>query len=221
MTDFEVQAEKLEKEALNIIHDNNGWTYLKTSDQVKVYWKPSPHFKGNMYKFLVEIDEPFNEVYDVMKPPDTTQARLSWDKSIKHYEQLKKVNQDISIGWIQTHPVAMGMISMREFIDLYYFRKYDSDSRNPDYGKTCWIFATSIDYSFHPPTPGCVCAKNYPAGYAVAQDKRNPNKSIMELYVNCDIGGKLPRSLVEAALPSQQVAYVKSVVKEVKHRKGK
>nr|XP_026696120.1 stAR-related lipid transfer protein 5-like isoform X2 [Ciona intestinalis] len=216
--DLVEQAKNLEKEALSVVWNKNGWTYLKTLNDVEVYWKPSTCFNGSIYKFTVEVDQLCDDVYDVMKPPDVTDDRLSWDKSIKHYEVVEK---DIKVGLITTPAVAMGMISKREFVDLYYFRTYDCDVTDAEYSKTCWIFATSIDHPKHSPTKGYVRAKNYPAGYSVSKSKRYPNKSYMELYVNCDIGGMLPRTLVEAALPSQQIAYIRSVLEEVQRRKTK
>ena len=40
------------------------------------------------------------------------------------------------------------------------------------------------------------------------------------MYVNSEIGGALPRKVVETALPYQQVAYIESVKAEVKRRAG-
>lgn len=44
----------------------------------------------------------------------------------------------------------------------------------------------------------------------------DPSKSRLILYVNCDIGGMVPKSLVDAALPSQQIAYIESVTKQAR-----
>lgn len=38
------------------------------------------------------MDAPYDAIYDVMKPPATTEERLSWDKSIFHYEMLKSIS---------------------------------------------------------------------------------------------------------------------------------
>ena len=40
------------------------------------------------------------------------------------------------------------------------------------------------------------------------------------MYVNTDIGGALPRKVVEAALPGQQVSYVESIKAEVARRRA-
>ncbi|XP_009858039.2 stAR-related lipid transfer protein 6-like [Ciona intestinalis] len=216
---FKVQAEKLEKEALEVINNINGWTYLKTVSNIKVYWKSSTYFTGHIYKFVVEVDALYSDVFDVMIPPSCSKEKLKWDKSLKHYEQLRKISEDISVGLIITPTAAMGLISKREFIDLYCCKTYDYQWSNPDYGKTCWIFGNSVDIPDRAITPGCVRGLNYPGGYGVAENKRSPDKCFVELYVHTDVGGMIPRSLVEAALPLQQVSYVTHLVKEVKRRK--
>lgn len=40
----------------------------------------------------------------------------------------------------------------------------------------------------------------------------------MECYLNTDIGGLLPQTLVESALPGQQLKYLEGVIAEVKKR---
>ena len=47
---------------------------------------------------------------------------------------------------------------------------------------------------------------------------RNPEKCFVELYVNSDIGGSIPRSLIEKALPYQQIFYLDCLKSEVKKR---
>jgi len=49
------------------------------------------------YKFVAEIDEASGAIYNIMKPPARTEERLSWDKSIAHYERLLAVN-DVRAG---------------------------------------------------------------------------------------------------------------------------
>ncbi|CAK8684617.1 unnamed protein product [Clavelina lepadiformis] len=221
MQNYKLKAENLEKDALRLLKVSKDWKYFKSQNGVDMFYKSSPSFNGNMYKFVTEVDAPCDEVYSVMKPPTNSKDRLAWDKSIKSYECLHVANEGIIIGRITTFPVAFGMVSPREFIDVYYFKTYEDDEGNPDYGKVCWIFAESIEYPGYPITKQFVRAANFPAGYSVAENKRNPSKSIMELYVNTDIGGMLPRSIIEAALPSQQVSYIKSIKTEVKRRMGR
>ena len=45
------------------------------------------------YKFETELELPHDIVYEVMKPPKTTEERLAWDKSLKHYERLETITE--------------------------------------------------------------------------------------------------------------------------------
>ena len=43
------------------------------------------------YKFVTELDLPHDIVYEVMRPPATTEEKF-WDKSLKHYERLATIS---------------------------------------------------------------------------------------------------------------------------------
>lgn len=183
---------------------------------------PSTNFDGSMYKFLYEIDLPMDVVFSVMKPAIVAKERLSWDKSLKNYEVVKKVNDESHIGVCTTWAVMMGMISSREFLDIYYYKTYDQDSLNADYGRISWVYARSVELpAERPVSTKVVRGKNYPAGFGIAENKKDPSKCYFELYVHTDVGGMLPKSLVEAGLPSQQVSYITAVCKEARKRLGK
>ena len=215
------KADQLVNEALKIRLDTpHPWKYLKTQGNMKTFYKPSVHYKGNMYKFTMELDYPQQLIYSIMKPPKTTEERLSWDKSLHHYELLDSITEEIAVGCLVTPPAMLGMVSKREFVDLYVYKTFTEDGNNPAYGVTSWIFAESIEHPKRPLSSDCIRGKNFPGGFAVAQNKADLNKCFLELYTNCEIGGMLPRSIVETALPSQQLSYIESVKAEAKRRVG-
>jgi len=76
----------------------------------------------------------------------------------------------------------------------------------------------SVTDELFPITESYVRATNHPLGYAISEDIRDPNKCYLEMYVNTDVGGMIPTSLVEKALPSQQIEYIESIVREAKRR---
>lgn len=51
------------------------------------------------YLFTAELDLPYDVVFDVIKPPDTTEERLKWDKSIKHFACVEKL-RDVGAGFL-------------------------------------------------------------------------------------------------------------------------
>jgi len=218
MLDYSMAADQLEREAKTLIIDRSSWIPLSSKNGVQVNWKPSPHFNGKLFRFTTKFEIPYNFVYDVMKPPATTKERLNWDKSIAHYERVRSINENISIVRLLTHPVLFGTIASREFIDIFNTKSYEQNHLIQDFGKSHWIFAKSIEDSSFPLNTKYVRAKNYPLGYGVIEDNGNRNISHVELYVNTDIGGNIPQTIVEKALPSQQIAYIQTVKKEALRR---
>ncbi|XP_076808752.1 stAR-related lipid transfer protein 5-like isoform X1 [Clavelina lepadiformis] len=222
METYSSKVKQLVKEVLNIQRNKTGWTFWKNENAVDIYYKPSSYFNGNMYKFVTEIDGPHDMVYDVMKPPSSPEISMEWDKSIQSYELIKTISTDVFIGRVTTFPAVLGLISAREFLNLYVLKTFsdfsESTQINSKYGKVSWIFAESIALPESPETKDYVRVANYPGGFAIVENKKNPSKSMVETFINCDIGGMLPRSLIEAALPSQQILYIQGVKAEVKKR---
>jgi len=101
---------------------------------------------------------------------------------------------------------------------MYRNKIIETDNVEEEYGKVCWIFGTGVDYPKRPLSKGHVRGRNYFGAFAVAENKRDPEKSFLELYVHTDLGGNIPQSLVEKFLPMQQMSYVESVKKEARRR---
>ncbi|XP_076808044.1 stAR-related lipid transfer protein 6-like isoform X2 [Clavelina lepadiformis] len=163
------------------------------------------------YRYTCEIDAPCHVVYEVLKPPKTSAERLAWDKSIAGYERVHTYNENLFIAVIVTPTVFTGLISQREFLDLFTFRTIDTDS-----SQTHWVFATSVKDERRPETRNYVRAFTHPSGYSATAISSGRTK--VEFFINIETGGMLPRSLVEMAMPSQQIKYIESLKKEVKRR---
>jgi hypothetical protein len=48
--------------------------------------------------------------------------RLKWDNTLRNYEILEIVRENVEVTRLELHAVAGGLISPREFIDLRYFQ---------------------------------------------------------------------------------------------------
>nr|XP_039261039.1 stAR-related lipid transfer protein 5-like [Styela clava] len=220
MAFYELQASKIEAEVMKYHIDTQSWTSMQPRDGMSIAYRKSPHFNGHLYKFECVIDAPDDAIYDVMRPPLIREERLRWDNSVKDFQCIRNISDEMMIGIFITHSAGMGMISSREFLDLYYFKKH-IPSDDAEFDRISWILAGNIEVAERPITSKYVRAHNHPTGYAVRRYKNNPNKSNLCLYINVDIGGMIPRSLIERFLPSQQVLYIESVKKEVFRRLGK
>jgi len=83
--------------------------------------------------------------------------------------------------------------------------------------KSFWTGKSVKDKQF-PFQKSFVRGTNHTCGYAVAESASDKNKTYVECYLNTDIGGLLPQTLVESALPGQQLKYLEGVIAEVKKR---
>merc|ERR1739838_400046 len=81
--------------------------------------------------------------------------------------------------------------------------------------------AKSLKGSKFPGIKKYVRGMNYGSGYAVAASKSDPQKTYIEGYLDTDIGGMLPVSIIERALPGQQFDFFEGLVKEAKKRRGR
>jgi hypothetical protein len=45
---------------------------------------------------------------------------MKWDKSVRKYEVLEVVRDDVEITKLELHAVAGGLIAPREFVDVRY-----------------------------------------------------------------------------------------------------
>jgi len=206
-------AEAVMKMATN----KDEWIKYKTTKNVEVSYKKSCFFQGNAWKFKTLIEAPFDTVWQLIKPSTATK-KADWDKSVSTYSCIRNISDDIIVSRITTNAAVMGAVASREFITLFH-TKHDSNPApqiDQDYGKTSWVFARSVEDAAFPVVSSPVRATNYPTGYLVAESISKPESCYVELYVNTDIGGLLPQSLVEIALPGQQIQYLKTIAKQAK-----
>jgi len=121
--DYSSLANKLESSVLKIANEEQ-WTPMKTKHGIKISYKKSSNFEGNMYRFVTHLDIASKHVYAVMKPPSTTAEKMSWDTSIAHYEKVRSISEDLMVARILTKSALFGVISQREFIDIFYTKSY-------------------------------------------------------------------------------------------------
>ncbi|XP_018672775.2 stAR-related lipid transfer protein 6-like [Ciona intestinalis] len=208
--DYNKIATSIEIEVLKI-RDSKQWIKLPSQKGVEISFTDSPSFNGHCYKFSCIIEAPCDVVYGVLKPPPTTEERLRWDKSIDDYQPLVTIDENTFISAITTPSILMGLISGREFVDLFRCKVVQTS-----FNEERWVFAGSVSCDQRPVTKKYIRATTHPSGYvAIPVDS---NKTQVEFHINIDVGGMLPRSLVESNLPSQQVKYIENLSAEVHRR---
>jgi len=208
--------EKIKEMAKN----KDSWIYYHKKKNVQIWYRKSKNFEGNVFKFRLSMPYPCSVVWDVMKPSKVMEGDdRSWDKSISKYQVLKICSDDLQIARILSHPAAFGAVSAREFISLFHTTETNNIKIGEDHGTIKWVVAQGISYEQEfPKSKKYVRGFNYPTGYAITPIKSDESKTLVECYLDTDIGGLLPQKVVEAALPSQQIKYLQGVEVECKRR---
>ncbi|XP_006143504.1 stAR-related lipid transfer protein 6 isoform X2 [Tupaia chinensis] len=168
--------------------------------QITVSSKPSRKFHGNLYRVEGIIPETSAKLSDFLYQPGT---RASWDKSLKGYNVVHRIDSDTFISHTVTQSFAMGSISPRDFIDLVHIQRYE--------GNMNIISSKSVNFPEYPPSPNYIRGYNHPCGYVCSPLKENPAYSKLVMFVQTEMRGKLSPSIIEKTMPSNLVNFILNV----------
>ncbi|XP_030324407.1 stAR-related lipid transfer protein 6, partial [Calypte anna] len=149
------------------------------------------HRAGRRYRGEGIIKEVPSKIIPFMYLPE---YRSKWDKALQSYKLLERIDQDTGIYHSVTQSYGMGLISSRDFVDLLHVKPYP--------GGILTTNSVSVEYSSCPPTPSCVRGFNNPCGYVCSPLPENPQHSKLVVFIQPELGGRLPCSVVETALPT-------------------
>lgn len=183
--------------------DNDGWKLTKKTPEVNVYEKVSPHWSGTLYRVEGEVDADPEQVFFFIDPTPSG-PRSKWDKAIKELQVIDTVDTNLTVVRTITHSAFGGLISARDFTDLVVNEKTDE------------YLATSAEAIQHPgclPQSEFVRGRNYPCSITCNRVPGDPKKTRIVSYIQTDLGGMLPKALVESALPSNQVDFFSALRK--------
>jgi len=195
MSEYITVLEETKAKLLAIVNDTEGWSKCQNVSKVLITKKKSPYFAGNMFKAEVEIDAHFEKAAKTWAPKPLG-LRQEWDRSVTSSDAIQQIgpNKEGIVLRTITPKAAMGMIASREFIDAMMLLC-------PDNEELAMTVGISVEHPDYPVISEFVRGKNYPCGALfrkVAWDKTKVT------YIgHTSIGGDLPLSLVESAMPSQ------------------
>jgi len=196
--EFREKAE-LAKKTLQEYLKLDGWTQTKKSkDGAVIFYRSSTEFEGYLYKGEFTLDASPATVFHYVDPlPDAPRAK--WDSNMKKIEILEWIERPhLRINRACTGSACMGVISPRDFIDVIITAEDDF----------CYSTnAMSIKYDKCPEEKKYVRGWNYPCGLLLLKLPNEPNKTKLVSLIQPDIGGMLPRALVDGAIPSSMTAF--------------
>ncbi|KAM5221967.1 stAR-related lipid transfer protein 6 [Ctenodactylus gundi] len=195
--DYKATAQQTAQEVLAYSQDTSGWKLVKSTKKITVSTKASKRFLGNLYRVEGIIPESTAKLSDFLFQPG---KRITWDKSLKAYNMIHKIDSDTFICHTITQSFAMGSISPRDFIDLMHIKHFE--------GNMDIISCKSVDFPGYSPTSDYIRGYNHPCGYVCSPLKENPAYSKLVLFVQTEMRGKLLPSIIEKTMPSNLINFV-------------
>ncbi|XP_061885957.1 stAR-related lipid transfer protein 5 [Entelurus aequoreus] len=208
--DYEHKAKEVGECLQSYRDDASGWKVCKKSNDTVVSWRPSSEFPGNVYKGEGVINGSLEKVWDCLKPVPKGR-RVNWDNNVKKFDLLEQVTEDISICRTVTPSAAMGIISPRDFVDVILIRQHEDGAISSN--------ATNVSHQGCPPQSGYVRGFNHPCGCICVPISAEPNKTQVYTFFQTDLGGLLPRSVVDSFFPSSMTEFYTNLAKTVKSLK--
>ncbi|XP_076768603.1 stAR-related lipid transfer protein 6 [Arvicanthis niloticus] len=206
--DYKAIAQQTADQVLAYNQDIAGWKVVKSAKKITVSSKASRIFHGNLYRIEGIIPESAAHLSDFLYK---SEHRVSWDKSLKGFNVLHKIDSDTLICHTITQSFAMGSISPRDFIDLVHIKHCE--------GNMDIIGTRSVDFPGYPPTSHYIRGYNHPSGYVCSPMKEDPAYSKLVMFVQTEMKGKLPASVIEKSMPSNLVSFFLNVKDGIKTHK--
>ncbi|XP_071990174.1 stAR-related lipid transfer protein 6 [Engystomops pustulosus] len=203
--DYKKIADDVAQKILSYSQDTSGWKVAKSTKDITVSWKPSNEYPGNIYRGEGIIEEIPEKVIPFMY---LAKYRAKWDSALKTYSIVEEVDEDTYICHCLTHSYGLGIISAREFVDLIHIRRYD--------GGVITTNSISVEYDRCPISSSHVRGFNNPCGYVCSPLPENPSHTRLVVFIQPNLGGLLPRSVVDSAIPSNVVGLIRDVQEGIK-----
>lgn len=176
-------------------NDQEGWQLIKkTPKDVTIEYKHStcPGFSGYLYRGQSEYNCTKETLFEYIDPLPLPAPRLRWDTGIKIVEVFRVIDETLRINVTTTNSAAMGLISPRDFVDAVMTIKGE---------KRISTNGISVICPECPPRDKYVRGWNYHCGLMCLDIPDRPHHSKLMSFIQPDIRGMLPRSLVDSAIP--------------------
>ncbi|KAL3867162.1 hypothetical protein ACJMK2_044384 [Sinanodonta woodiana] len=206
---YREKAMKIAETLKHYYEDHEGWKVSKkTKDGVTIFYRASREFDGYLYKGEAEINAPPKTVFHYVDPlPPEKGPRLKWDKSMTKVDIVEWLQEpELRINRCCTTSACMGLISPRDFVDLVY------NIETSDHYITNGV---SITTDKCPEDKSHVRGWNHPCAIFCRKLPNEPNKTKVTSLIQPDIGGMLPRTLVDSAIPGSMVEFFANLKKSL------
>ncbi|KAE8297653.1 StAR-related lipid transfer protein 5 START domain-containing protein 5 [Larimichthys crocea] len=170
---------------------------------------PHPSFLGMFIRGGYRQRQPGESVGVSETRPQWTPSQVGQQR--EKFELVEQITEDISICRTVTPSAAMGIIAPRDFVDVILVKQYEDGTISSN--------ATNVTHASCPPQSGFVRGFNHPCGCICVPISGEPNKTQVFSFFQTDLGGLLPRSVVDSFFPSSMSEFYGNLAKAVKSLK--
>ncbi|XP_065836849.1 stAR-related lipid transfer protein 5-like [Oscarella lobularis] len=175
------------------------WKVVKNSSGIAVACQHVPNRSERVYRGVGIVEAPPSQVLQYVTPSNDS-PRKQWDTTSKEWNEIERIDEHTSIVQSVTKAAMAGFIKGRDFVDLVCRKQLENGAY------IC--AAVSVDHPGCPPTSSLVRGTNYHSGLVCFPVDGDPNKTELVFVVHSALGGMLPMSIVESALPSSIVKFI-------------
>ncbi|XP_012607360.1 stAR-related lipid transfer protein 5 [Microcebus murinus] len=200
-------GEAVARTVLQYRRDASGWQPCREGNGVSVSWRPSVEFPGNLYRGEGILRGTPEEVWDCVKP-EAGGLREKWDENVTSFEIIQTMTDTLFVSRTCTPSTAMKLISPRDFVDLVLVKKYEDGTVSSN--------AVHVEHPSWPPTPGFVRGFNHPCGCFCEPLPGEPGKTRLVTFFQSDLGGYLPRGVVDSFFPRSMAGFYANLQKALK-----
>ncbi|RUS90428.1 hypothetical protein EGW08_001833 [Elysia chlorotica] len=172
---------------------DEGWKRTsKSNDKFTIDMKPSKVSSGNMLRISATVDAPIDLCKNtITMMPDS--RRPEWDKDLREIKLLQNIDDQTVLFYARTNPVAKGVISAREFVDV---------GRTEVSENQILVYGCSVDHPNIPSPDKYVRGFNACWLYRITKDPSQEGRTKMESVLDSDMKGWIPSSVINSTLPT-------------------
>ncbi|KAM5291894.1 stAR-related lipid transfer protein 5 [Ctenodactylus gundi] len=186
--------------------DSSGWKICRESNGVSVSWRPSVEFPGNLYRGEGVLRGTPEKVWHWVNPT-AEGLREQWDENVTSLKIIQSFTDMLCVTRTCTPSAAMKLISPRDFVDVVLVKKFEDGSVSSN--------ATHMEHPLCPPESGFVRGFNHPCGCFCEPLPGEPDKTRLVTFFQTELGGLLPRSVVDSFFPRSMAGFYTNLQKAV------
>jgi len=187
--------------ALNLYGDGKWGGEWKVSSEDKefgdkVYVQKTSEF-GNVYAVSAKLNVDPKKIFHITW--EDAENMNKWNPTVKDFKVVLQLGTQAELVNNSSEAILGGLVSSRDFVDVRIWRKI---------GDAICLSARSIQYEQVPPKKGCVRAENKLGMFRMAPAEGSGPCEVVWM-ASLDLKGLLPKSVVERAMNSFLLDYIR------------